>query len=65
MQNSGRDEYAVKAGGYLSSRDRLSAFFDLKLAHLIFSATKQLSVTLQAMATTMQDAVECSKPTTS
>ncbi len=39
VQESGRDEYALKAGGYLSSMDKFGTFFGLKLAHLIFSAT--------------------------
>ena len=58
IHDSGRDEYALKAGGYLSTMERFSAFFGLKLSHLIFSATEQLSITLQGRNTTMQEAVE-------
>ena len=53
--DTGRDEYALKAGGYLSTMEKFSAFFWLKLSHLIFSAT---AVTLQGRNTTMQEAVE-------
>ena len=38
--------------------EKFSAFFGLKLPHLIFSATEQLSITLQGRNTTMQEAVE-------
>ena len=61
VHEGGRDEYAMKAGGYLASMDNFSTFGGLKLSHLIFSAVEQLSITLQAKNTTMQDAVESSK----
>ena len=61
VHEGGRDEYAMKAGGYLASMDKFSTFWGLKLSHLIFSAVEQLSITLQAKNTTMQDAVESSK----
>ena len=38
--------------------ERFSTFFGLKLSHLIFSATEQLSITLQGRNTTMQEAVK-------
>ena len=58
IHDSGRDEYALKAGGYLSTMDKFSTFFGLKISHLIFSATEQLSITLQGCNTTMQEAVD-------
>ena len=58
IHDSGRDEYALKAGGYLNTMEKFSALFWLKLSHLIFSATEQLSITLQGRNTTMQEAVE-------
>ena len=61
VNESGRDEYAMKAGGYLGAMDKFSTFFGLKLSHLIFSAIEQLSRTLQAKNTNMQNAVESAK----
>ena len=58
IHDTGRDEYALKAGGYLSTMEKFSAFFGLKLSHLIYSATEQLSIALQGQNTTMQEAVE-------
>ena len=58
IHDSGRDEYALKAGGYLNTMENFSAYFGLKLSHLIFSATEQLSITLQGRNTTMQEAVD-------
>ena len=63
IHESGRDEYALKAGGYLSSMEKFSTYYGLKLAHLIFSATEQLSLTLQGCDTTIQEAVNSSNMT--
>ena len=49
------DEYGRKAGGFLALMDKFSAFFGLKLSHLIFSGTEQLSLTLQGKDTTIQE----------
>ena len=57
IHNTGRDEYALKAGGFLQSLDKYSTYFDLKVAHCIFSATEQLSSSLQYKDTTIQEAV--------
>ena len=35
--------------------DKFSTFFGLKLSHLIFSGTEQLSLTLQGKDTTIQE----------
>ena len=58
IHQSGRDEYALKAGGYLTTMDKFSTFFGLKVSYLIFSATEQLSLTLQGRSTTIQEAVD-------
>ena len=55
---SGRDEYAMKANGYLTSMTQFSTFFGLKLSYLIFSVTEQLSLTLQGKDTTIQEGVQ-------
>ena len=57
----GKDEYAMKANGFLNSMLKFSTYFGLKLSHFIFSATEQLSITLQGKDTTIQDAVQASK----
>ena len=55
---SGRDEYAMKAGGCLQQMEKFRTFFGLKLGYLVFSITEQLSVTLQRKDTTVQEANE-------
>ena len=57
IHEGGRDEYALKAGGYLTTMDNFGTFFGLKLSYLLFSATEQLSITLQGRDTTIQEAV--------
>ena len=57
----GRDEYAMKANGFLNSMQKFSTYFGLKVSHLIFSATEQLSITLQGKNTTIQEAIQASK----
>ena len=56
----GKDEYAMKAHGFLNSMLNFSTYFGLKVSH-IFLATEQLSITLQGKDTTTQDAVQASK----
>ncbi len=58
IHEGGRDVYALKAGGYLTAMDKFSTYFGLKLSYLFFSATEQLSLTLQGRDTTMQEAVD-------
>ena len=43
--------------------EKFSTYYGLKLAHLIFSATEQLSLTLQGHDTTIQEAVHSAKMT--
>lgn len=61
----GKDEYAMKANGYLTQMEQFSVFFGLKLAHLIFAATEQLSLTLQAKDTNIAEGLQAAKLTKS
>ena len=63
IRDGGSDEYAFKTGGYVALMDKFSTYFGLKLSFLIFSATEQLSVTLQGRNTTIQEAVQSSNLT--
>ena len=58
MIQKGKDEYAMKANGYLNSMQSFRTFFGLKLSYLIFSATEQLSLSLQGKDTTIQEAIQ-------
>ena len=57
----GKDEYALKAIGYLNSIDKFSTYFGLELSNLVLSATEQLSITLQGTDTSLQQAVQAAK----
>ena len=48
----------MKANGYLTCMQQFSTYFGLKLSYLIFSATEQLSITLQGKNTTIQEGVQ-------
>ena len=61
INREGRDEYAAKADGFLNQMERLYTYFGLRLSHVIFSATEQLSCTLQGSDTTIQTTVQASK----
>ena len=50
------DDYGRTAGGYLAQMDKFSTYLGLKVSHLIFAGTEQLSITLQGKDTTVQDA---------
>ena len=52
----GSDEYAAKGNGLLAQMESFEIFFGLKLAHLIFSASEQISTNLQAKDTSIQEA---------
>ena len=60
IHEEGRDEYAMKAGGILHAMEKFCTFFGLHLSHLVFSATEQLSLSLQGKDTTVQDAIQAS-----
>ena len=51
----------MKAGGYLNQMEKFSCLFGLKLSHLVFAATEQLSLTIQGKDTTIAEAVQASK----
>ena len=57
----GHDEYAAKAKGLLSQMEKFDTLFGLKLAYLVFSATEQLSVNLQAKDTTVKEGLNDSR----
>ena len=42
-----RDEYGLKAGGFLASLEKFSTYFGLRLSFLLFAASEQLSLSLQ------------------
>lgn len=53
----GHDEYAARACGLLAQMRSFEIFFALKLAYLVFSAAEQLSINLQAIDLTVQEAL--------
>ena len=63
IHEQGRDEYSLKAGGFLAAMEKFSTFFGLHLSYLIFSSTEQLSIALQGKDTTLQEAVSASSMT--
>uniref|UniRef100_H3A554 HAT C-terminal dimerisation domain-containing protein n=1 Tax=Latimeria chalumnae TaxID=7897 RepID=H3A554_LATCH len=54
--NDSHDEYGRRAGGILAMLDKLDTFYGLCLSYLVFSATEQLSRTLQAVNTSLHNA---------
>lgn len=56
INTTGRDEYAMKAGGFVRQLQLFSTFFGLKLCMVIFAPTEQLSRTLQSKDITVQEA---------
>ena len=50
------DDYGHTAGGYLAQMEKYSTYLGLKLSHLNFAGTEQLSITLQGKDTTVQEA---------
>ncbi|XP_070549960.1 zinc finger MYM-type protein 1-like [Ptychodera flava] len=51
------DEYGQRAGGVLAQLERFSSYFGLRLAYDVFSATEQVSITIQSIDTTVAEAV--------
>ena len=56
INETGRDEYAVKAGGLAKQLQTFNVYFGLRLCQLVFDPTEQLSRTLQGRDTTIQEA---------
>ena len=54
IHSTTHDEYGLKASGFFYS---FGTLFGLKLAHTLFSAAEQVSVTLQKKNITLQDAL--------
>ena len=52
-----KDEYGLKAGGLLHSLEKFSTLFGLELSHLLFSASEQVSLTLQTKNIALHDAL--------
>ena len=52
-----RCESSSKAVGISALMDKVSSYFGLKLAHLVFSATEQVSITLQHKDINVQEAL--------
>lgn len=56
ISNDGYGEASRKACGLLALMDRFSAYFGLKLSHLVFAASEQVSITLQRKDINAQEA---------
>ena len=53
----GHDEYAARASGLLTQMRSFEIYFALKLAYLVFSLAEQLSINLQSVDLTVQEAL--------
>ena len=54
----GHDDYSAKPHGMLIQFETFNNFLGLKLAHLIFSTCEQLSINLQSVDITVQEAIK-------
>ena len=57
ISSESHDDYGRRANGVLTMLDKFSVYFGLKLSFLVFGATEQVSRTLQARDTTLQEAL--------
>ena len=57
----GHDEYAAKGSGLLTQMRNFETYFALKLAYLVFSSSEQLSINLQSVDLTVQEALNGAK----
>lgn len=55
------DEYGLKASGYLALLEKFEILFGLRLGYIVFGASEEVSKTLQAVNTTIQDAQKASE----
>ena len=55
-----RDEYGKRTAGFHALMEKFSTFFGLKLAYSIFSASEQLSTTLQSIIINIHEVKEMS-----
>ena len=51
------NKYGRKAGWFFAQMEKFSTFFGLKLSHVIFYGTEQLSITLQGKDTWVQESI--------
>ena len=57
IHEQNKDEYSLKAGGFLVVMEKISTYFSLHLLYLIISSTEQLSISLQGKDITLQESV--------
>ena len=57
VNTTARDEYRLKAGGILAALEKFSTLFGLRLGFLLFATAEEVSKSLQAKDTTVQQAV--------
>ena len=57
INSTTHDEYGLKAGGILSALEKFSTLFGLKLGHILFATAEEVSKSLQAKDTTLQQAL--------
>lgn len=57
IEASAHGDASSKAAGLIAHMEKFSTFFGLKLAHLVFSATEQTSITLQYKDINAQEAL--------
>lgn len=57
----GHDDYAAKASGLLAQMGSFDIYFALKLAYLVFSTAEQLSINLQSVDLTVQEALNSAR----
>ena len=57
INSTTHDEYGLKAGGILSALEKFSTLFGLKLGRILFTTAEEVSKSLQAKDTTLQQAL--------
>ena len=57
VNSTTHDEYGLKAGGIVSALEKLNTLFGLKLGHILFGTAEEVSKSLQAKDTTLQQAL--------
>ena len=57
INSTTHDEYGLKAGGIVSALEKFSTLFGLKLGHILFGTAEEVSKSLQAKDTTLQQAL--------
>ena len=57
INSTTHDEYGLKAGGILTALETFWTLFGLQLGHVLFAAAEEVSKSLQAKDTTLQEAL--------